>query len=615
MAANTLAIVASDSGNSYPLRGDMAVSLNFVPDADFDIELRTFDTNLFVITSTAGKFQQLDGSLATSLVVGGKTSLWLKLRFNTTDGVWEMYNHNLKTGEVISSGGGGGSGSGSTPEVLLVPDSLGNVTFNAEQGNNFRVVATSNIRFMNPVGYVDGNSDITCVVVQDLVGSRQATWDLNIAMQDGQPGVLATVPGAMNLIRMHATTDPVLGQLWITELTPDKSFTAGYSASSVLALINDTSYFQMGVPVGSPFPGAMPVLTDGQTLEVIRNARGPEATGTNITNKGDHIYIVGRSSGIGTDRRPVLKLLPENRPSYGKALLNFEGKGTAHVSNLRLTGARNTGNDARGICHNADGVNLVASNVEITDCNNGILTGNETMTGNTDIVDMLIDKCGIGGPAPDDPAHGFSTVGYTHSVYFGRNDTTVRLSRMSMTNAIHGDNLKCRSAFLYLNQVLCKNAALGRELEIPNGGWVEATNCIFWKSATSGGTGNTCLVGGNGGADNSNEGLITARTRRYKFTNCRFRCDIPGGGRDMMFICSLDGVIPMEFIDCEFIGDANGVQGTPTSGSDAIYTGCVTKNGIRYKPSAPPIFTFTGGPIGPILPVGYFPVGLANVQS
>lgn len=612
---NILAITASDINKIYPLKGDMDVTLDFVPDDDFSVTFVTYSNRNYKLSSTLSKFRQVNGVIGKDLTVGGAISLFFTLSYNRKTNSWDITANNL-----ASQGGssGGGSGSGKTKEVLLTQDESGTIVPDARLGNNFRVVTNANIRFGNPVGY-DTDSEITITVVQGSGAPHLASFDTSYALLDAQPAVLATNEKAINIVRLSATNDPVAGLIWVTETTPDKSYSVGYGIVSVLAAIGSTEYYQMGIPLGSLLPGAMFNIQDGETIKILRNGRGPECSGTIPTSVADDVnkkfYITGMPYGSGEDKRPTLTMLPNNRPSYNKAILNFEGKGQVFVKDLRVGGVRNSDSDARGICPNADAMNLTLNNVEIFDCNNGILTGNDvdydvrTMFCDVFMYDVQIKNCGVGGPSTD-PGHGYSTVGYTHSVYFGHNKATVVMERCSLIDPIHGDNLKCRSAKLLIKQVLCKGAHGARELEVPNGGWVEAEDCIFWKSHPDADTGNLALVGGNGMGNNEVEGLDVSRPRRYRFTNCRFQNDIPSSGRDMMFICNLDPEVPMEFIDCEFIGAANEQQWTPNG--DPLYVGTVTVNGIRYKPSAPPIFTFTGGPLGPRKPVGYFPIPMEN---
>lgn len=517
------------------------------------------------------------------------------------------------------SGGNGGAGTGTgygmTPEVEI---SIVNntVTPDYSKGSNFYVQLTGNFMFANPVGYPDG-VDITITTEQDAVGSRVATYDSDYALPDAQPASLSPSPHALNKVVLHRTK----GGRWLTDVTPPASAVFGYGTVTPIARIGTTEYYQMGLPLGTTLPGAMFELLPGQTLEVIRNGRGMECSGTIPVGHADDVTkvfrVVGRPVGAGPDFRPTLTMLPPNRPSFNKAILNFEGKGHVYVRDLRVGGVRNNDNDARGLCPNADAMTMTVNNVEIFDCNNGILTGNDDsydvrkMFCDVYMYDVLIDKCGVGGPSTD-PEHGYSSVGFTHSTYFGHNKASVYMERVSLTNPVDGDNLKCRSAYLSIKQVLCKGSFNGRELEIPNGGIIEAEDCIFWKTNTSGGTGNLAIVGGNGMGPLEVEGLDTSRPRKYKFTNCRFQNDLPDIGRDAQFICSLDPGVSMEFIDCEFIGP--GATANNTTAGDPLYTGTTTVSGIRYMPSAPPIFTLTGGPLGPRVPVGYFPIPMTTTD-
>lgn len=518
-------------------------------------------------------------------------------------------------GNGSGGSGGTGTGNGMTPEVALTIDGT-TITPDYSKGNNFYVLMTGNAMFANPVGYPDG-VDITITTEQDDVGSRVATYDSKYALPDAQPTQLSPSPHALNKIVLHRTH----GDRWLTDVTPPATSLFGYGTVTPIARIGSIEYYQMGLPLGTTLPGAMFDVLDGQTIEVIRNGRGLECTGSIPVGHADDVNktfrIVGRPVGIGPDFRPTLTMLPTNRPSFNKAILNFEGKGHVYVRDLRVGGVRNNDNDARGLCPNADAMTMTVNNVEIFDCNNGILTGNDNdyntrvMFCDVYLYDVLIDKCGVGGPSTD-PEHGYSSVGYTHSCYFGHNKASVWMERTSLTNAVDGNNLKCRSAYLSLKQVLCKGSFNGRELELPNGGIVEASDCIFWKSNSSGGNGSLALVGGNGMAPLQVEGLDTSRPRKYQFTNCRFQNDINAAGRDAYFLCNLDPDVPVEFIDCEFIGDV--ALANNLTASDPVYAGTTTVNGLRYFSSAPPIITLTGGPLGPRVPVGYQPIPMTTTD-
>lgn len=512
------------------------------------------------------------------------------------------------TGGSGGSGGTGGTGAGMTPEVELVPVNA-TVTPNYAQGDNFYVKLTdASTKFLNPVNYPSG-VDITVTLEQDETGARGVTFDSNYALPDAQPLILATQPGGLNMVSMHLTK----GSIWLTDSTPDKSATSGYGLLTAIARIGSVTYFGMGGPTG-----AMTAVQDGQTIVVLRNGRSQEATGAiaaaTANSLGKVFRVYGAPVGNGSEKRPLLQLGTTdydtgqpNRPAYAKAILNFEGKGTVYVRDLRVTGARNVDNDARGICNNADAITMYLNNVEITDCNNGVENGNAGMVGNTTLTDVLIDRCGVGGPDASNSHGTGSSAGFTHSVYFGKNNAVVTMTRVTLSNSVDGDNLKCRTGTLIGNQVLCVGAQAGREFEIPNGGWVEMTNSTFWKNNNSG-TGSLALVGGNGGPPNSVEGLDTTRPRKYKFVNCRFRSDysISGAyaGRDAYLLCSLDPDVPVEFVDCLFEGDVTTNNHSDPS-QQPIYNGTVTVNGIRYLPSAPPVFTLTGGPLGPLLTPGY----------
>jgi len=602
MATNIKQVTQAHQGVFFPLRGDMGIALDFIPTDGFDVGFVTHTDEEFTLTSSVSQIRQQDGTLASELVVGGHVMLSFMLIYNAEDNIWEITLNNVA---VQSSNDNGATGAGNRPEMLLEPDETNTITPDGLISNRFRFVMRSDTKIGDPINYTSAEH-LYFTGHQDEVGNRKLEFARSMLLLDALPYTPPAVPKAIFVMEMRPTVNVDDGSLnWTVNGSPDKA-SRGFAMITELVQIGDKTYYT----VASAFGPAYNNLQNGETAIILRNGRAAEATGTLVGTAGAVYYIYGVPvPANGADQRPVLELLQTdfssggaNRPAFGKALLNLEGSGTTYVRDLKVTGARNDSSDARGICHNDSGMKLVTNNVEIANCNNGILTGNAATCGDTEMYDSMITKCGIGGPAPDDPAHGYTTVGFTHSVYFGHNPSTVRMARVSLLDAVQGNNLKCRSARLYATQIVCTGASLGRELELPNGGWAEIDNSIFWKKNQEG-TGNLAMVGGNGQGVNMGEGLDTTRPRKYKFTNVLFRSDYVLNGRDGMLVCNLDHEVPLEFIDCDFQGPAV-TNNSNDPNEQPLYAGTTTVNGIRYKPSAPPVYTYTGGPIGPVLTPG-----------
>jgi hypothetical protein len=368
-----------------------------------------------------------------------------------------------------------------------------------------------------------------------------------------------------------------------------------------IAVIGQAQYYHMGTPIfHADWISAANSYVAGNTVVVVRNGQGQEATGS--FNNGS-VKIYGRSTGASGDARPILALGDTqyldgqtNRPAFNKAILNFEGAQVSEVRDLRLTGARNVDGDARGIAPNGE-ASLTLNNVEITNCNNGILTDNASTSAVTlNINDCRIDRNGVGSPSTSHQGTN-NSAGYVHNIYIGHNGVTSTINRSSFTNSLTGHNIKTRGAVTNLYQVLAEGAINGRELNIPSGGTVYAKNCRFHKVSGSA-QGNLCSIG--------EEGVDTTRARSYIFENCAFDNDNPGGGTDVTFWINFDHV-SMHFINCVFNGAANNLQSDPNS--DPQYVGMLTVNGHRYWPDAAPVFTATG-PAGPQLPVGYVAIAM-----
>lgn len=593
MSANTLAVLASASGSILPLRGDMAVTLNFTPNEAFDVVLRTTDKSTFSVSSTTALFIGIDGVKSSTITFGGKIGLWVNLRYNIDDAVWEIAESNLVTGETIptSTGGTGdgtGVGTGIRELVVTHPDSNGKILLDGLVSNNFLVEMTANATLLNMTNFVPGE-EITVIYRQDATGSRLLAHDTLFAQPNSQPVNLTTTAHALDLIKYNAyqDTDGSMGYM----VRPD---TLAYGKITTLAKIGNREFFMLG---GAAAQGAFNLVQKDQTVYIIRDGLGAECTGS-IVGIDDSALAAGTPSphyvvaGVAVNgRRPILALLATTRPAYGKALLNFEACLTVEIRDLVLRDARNADGDARGIAPNTSTQHMIIRNVDILNCCNGVLWGNDAWHGEVTLIDTLLDANGVG---IDGVGTNGTTKGYTHNIYGGHNEGTHTHLRTTVSNAVDGHNIKSRSGITRLDQVKTFNSQKGRELNLPVGGKLYATNCWFHKY-TNTSQGNMIGIG--------EETIDTARDREYIFTNVLFQNDYGLPGQDATFITNFDRTVPMHFVDCQFVGDyVNSMQSDPNS--DPQYAGMVTVNGLRYYPSAPPVFTFTGGPLGPLLTPG-----------
>lgn len=513
-------------------------------------------------------------------------------------------------GWVTPQASSGAGGAANTSEVVITPDANGNVELNAALGNRFRLVLTRAVKILNPVGFT-GAAEITLVVVVGPSGAFAVTWDTLWAFSDSQPPGFATAIGGINLVKANLTD----GDTWITRTFPDKSITAGFGKISPIARIGATQYYMLANAAGT---GAFNNLQPGNTVVIQRSGKAAEATGSIAVFNNTSYTVAGAPIASSGEKRPLLQMMKTdysegpprgaNRPSFGKQILGAEGGGdtvgtgvTIEFRDLRITGGRSDDGDCRGIGQNGQSV-VVIRNVDITDCNNGILTDNLTKTPLT-VIDCLVDANGVGTPNSN-ANQGFNSTGYVHNIYTGHNAQTFTALRTSFTNSLTGHDIKTRCATTILDQVYAGGSVTGREIDIPNGGVVRATNCTFEKFANA--TQNNLIAIGNtfDASPGSQEGIDTSRPREYIFRNCRFINPI-NGSRDTSFLATKDLDVAVQFIDCEFIG-AETLAKTTTGPftADPNYAGMQLTKGVYHMPGKPPVWTLTGGPVGPILPAG-----------
>lgn len=628
-------LTLADRNRSLPLRGNMAgVNMNFTPpDNQFMSHLYTEDAGQYTLTS-AHKFF-VNGQVATSFTFGGKAGLFAQFKYDIVRATWVLESHNLfaaeapapidqvdtisqatidaiiarlmpdggATGQFLVKTGNGdyeadwgnapvstNTGSGPAPfvaEVLLTQDANGNVTPNKALGNNFRVLITRNGKFLAPVGYANGE-EVNITTRMDVSGPFVMDWDLAYGQVDRQVPKLSNRPFGVNWIKIHSTAaiGAAHAALWKTEVWP-KGAIIGYGAPAFIArnVNRSIGYYVLRSPT---MLSGMTDMQNGETLKIVRDGLGVEAYGA-LDQPGTFLV----SGALPDGSRAELRTGPGIRTAFDKGIISVGGNAVATIQDLILNEAR----EQSGSSRIAAGLNLtgnatvVAKNVRIVNCENGVNSGNTDFTGSLTLIDCELDACGVG----DD--------GLTHNIYTGRHPQGVTLIRTSSINCFTAHNLKHRDGSVTLRQVLARNARNGRELNLPNGSNLNAENCIFHKTAGSS-TGQLIGIG--------EEGIELSRPHGYIFRNCRFQNDNSASGNDVTFVINFDHV-PMYFIDCEFIGPANGVQADPNG--DAQFNGMVTVNGIRYYPDSPPVFVRTSpdAPLGPILPVGYQSIAVTQL--
>lgn len=643
MALNTYAVTEAMASRTLPLRGDMAATLNFIPADGFFFEFSIDEPGTYVISSSAAPIRGFNDIKSSVFSMTGGIGIFAKFIFDKTEQCWKITESNL-VGAGVSAGGGSGGvtpvitavattlaagsqatavmsgpaatptltlgipqgakgnpgasgdgtgGSAGSPELEIFADENGNVTMDAADGNNFRLVVTGPVKLLNPVGFEDTSGLLRIKIVMGPDAPYAFAWDTAWGFDDGQPPIMPTEPGAIAKVEADLTN----GDLWLTEIRP-KGSTTGFAGITPLARIGNTQYYRMfGTLVIPSNTTAMGAAVDGDVIVIQRNGKGGEVTGT-VQDKSVIITGALPSGGRATLSLGLTDFLQgqPNRPSFNKALLNFEGTGNSEVRDLILENVRNMDGDSRGLAPNGNH-SLTVRNVLVRNCNNGMMWGSG-YTGSVRIYDSVFDGNGVGSPDAGNSHGTGSSDGYVHNIYAGDAAGIFIVDRTSLLDSKTGHNLKTRCGQGDIKQTLCKGAKNGRELDLPWGGRFLFEDCIFWK--VSGSTqGNLMLIGG--------EGIVTSRTREYIFRNCRFVMEYGAAGQDATFMVNKDPTVPVTYIDCEWVGDyTNTMNGDPTG--DAFYAGMTTIGGDRYFVA--PIKQFTNGPIGPRSnkPVGYFPV-------
>jgi hypothetical protein len=163
----------------------MGVSLNFIPTDTFKVTFITYTTEIFNITSTISNFRQLNGTMSTTLTIGGKIALFVTLMYNVVDGTWDITANNLTSTTVP------------TTEVVLTPDQYNGITLNKNQGLNFSVTMAGACTLNNPIGYTAGDR-ISLLIRQDSVGAHQLYYGSMYSFPGAQTVLLSTDGSVMD---------------------------------------------------------------------------------------------------------------------------------------------------------------------------------------------------------------------------------------------------------------------------------------------------------------------------------------------------------------------------------------------------------------------------------
>jgi hypothetical protein len=514
------------------------------------------------------------GGSGTTLPSGGTTAQYLGKTGNADGQVGWI------TLPAVSGGSGTGTGIGTTPEVLLTQNAQGEITPDKALGNAFRVLITLPLVIKNPVGYGVGEAITIAVRQGPNAPYPTPTWGLDYAHPDRQVPVFPSQPGALSEVYAKYTDaiDVNNPAGWMTRVTPTGS-SIGYGVPSFMSknVTTGVSYYFMRNPNGT---GALTEIRPGQTVKILRNARGIEAYGAIDASNGAGNYLI--TGVLANGNRAELRSGPGVRTAFDRGVLAFGAGVTVTVQDLIISGAR----EQSGVAHIAQGVsvtdnsNVTLKNVRLYDNENGILSGNTDYTGTLNLIDCEFDANGVGD------------FGFTHNIYMGHNNGTWTATRCTFKNAVGGHNIKSRQGNAILNQVLCSNSPSAREMDMPNGGQVHATNCRFEHLAEA--IQNDCIRIGA-------EGVDTSRPREYIFRNCHFYQGKPAANQ-ASFIWNEDPDVDVQCIDCTFEAPNN--PGFQWASSNA--QGMIGRVVVSFTPGVTP---------GPLLPVGYQTIATTPVAG
>jgi hypothetical protein len=305
--------------------------------------------------------------------------------------------------------------------------------------------------------------------------------------------------------------------------------------------------------------------TEIQHIDILGDLQGAPAFGT--VNPGPNGIVVVNGVKNADGSLPHLAALGTFvRLAWGKAIINVEQVKQVTIQNLLLTDAA-MANDSNGAairinggCKEAYIKNVIARGNE-----NGMLTdGAEHIV----IEDSLFDNNG--------QASNGARQGYSHNGYY--NGTKLEIRRSTYQNSEYGHDLKSRMKITEMEQSRFEGSKHGRAFDLSNGG--------IWNSK-----GNEYIK--HADAEQNNlihiraEGKVDDRPEAYTSTNDLFQIDIEANGRALQFI-NHGGDAECLLIDPKFV-----LAGKVISDGEAAN---YLMGNVRIK--------LTGGPRGPLLPVG-----------
>lgn len=646
MAANTLILSGAMQPRSQPLRGDMAVSFDFVPPDNWVQWFHTEDSNYFVFSSNSAQFRRIGGaSVGPTMTVGGAPDLFYKVMFDKTKNQFKV------TATNATGTGGGGTGGTQGPAGEAATITIGTVQSGpAPQVTNSGTVNDAILNFVlqqgpkgdkgDPgaagAGVPTGGSlgDVLTVTSQGVY-----SWAPPAGSTGGTGGPDLTEKVIALNANKHIILSKSIGYNYLITLTEDAvNFPepAGYLDGEVITLV--VKQDAVGGRKIQKY-GVNMMFYDSQPLTL---ATQPNAYNEIRLKKTDGKWMVAQApdktvtAGFGLIT-PIGRINTTDFYSMGEAYAASvtndivrvirSGRGSESVGTIGSDASGNPKTLTVAGVAQADGsrptlltypdtrlafqkgiINVEAGNVLIRDLilngarnidatSRGISLNNASVTMRNLLVencengtlwgeitqDQLIEDCHFNNNGQAGQSH---AIGYTHNVYAGSGTGTITVRRSSFTNCRYGHDFKTRMARTIIHQSLFTGATGAREFDCPNGGYVEIYDSRFWKLSNA--EQNNVISFGQ-------EGIQQGRPRGYILRNCEIRTDV-APGRDSTFIWNADPDFDVILIDCVLIGEG-ALQNNGDGGS-----GLPTVKGLRGRV----VQQFTSGVTpGPRYPVGY----------
>lgn len=653
MATNTFHATANTQSTSQPLRGDMAVSFDFIPPDGWVRWFHTEDANQFVFSSNSANFRRFGGATpGPTMTVGGANDLFYKFQYDKTKNQFKV----TATNQTGTGSGSGGTGPGTPGEAASI--TIGTV----QAGPTAQVTNTG----------TPNDAVLNFTLPQGPKGDKG---------DDGDPGEDgATFPEGGNTGDLLARTGPgVVG--WVAAPSGGTGGTGG-TVTEKSAALNANKH----LIIEKATHGTSVIVTLSENVALF-----PEPTGY---LDGEIIHLTVKFAGVGGwkinkygNNFLFFGAQPPTLPSVPGAMCEFRmkrtdgGKWMTRVEpdktftdgyGLITAIARNAGIDyyAMGDAYNAAASGSVVTVIRSGKGSESIGTVGSDANGNPKTLT-------IAGVAQSDGSRPTLLVYPDTRLAFQKGIINIEAGNVTIRDLILNGarNLDATSRGISLNGATvtmrnllvenCENGTLWGEITesqliedcwFNNNGQAGQAHAQGYTHNIYAGSGSgtltvrrssftkaryghdfktrmartiieRCLMQGadaareldcpNGGIleisdtrfwkDNPNatqgnlvsigqEGIQGDRPRAYTFRNCEFRIDIPNVGRDVTFVWNGDPDVDVYLIDCTFIGEGGLATNTDMG------TGLPTINGLRGRV----IKQFTSGVTpGPRFPVGY----------